>query len=476
MKTKFNFKTVIVLLLGTSLFAFSSCFNKNQCDRKTDTATQQQDKVYSRAVESAIWGMPIVAFDAMRQAFLRDAGAKYNDIVYWSKQADWKFQITTPNASSWYVYIAINTKNGPVVLDIPPADGAGLFGSMNDAWQIPQADVGPTGLDQGKGGKYLLLPPDYKETVPAGYFPVQFDTYNGYSILRAIPVTTSPEDVAKALDLVKKARMYPLAQASNPPQQSYIDMAGKLFDGVARFDVSFYESLARMVNEEPVICRDLVAMEMLRFISIEKGKPFNPDAATKEILTKAIEEAHQGFIQTNQQLKPFYEGEQWSIPVDEFAHASGFTFFNNEKYALDERAAFFFLGCAPPKKPGGASFYLLGEKDASGTILQGSKNYKLHVPANVPAKQFWAATVYDQLEANFIRESPKVEVNSYQNLQKNADGSVDVYFGTKAPAGKESNWVYTAPDKAWVMLFRFYGPQPEIMSKTWKLPDIEEVK
>lgn len=463
-----------------ALLLLTSCKeNQNKSDplvTGNSNKSNNDSKIYNSAVESAVWAMPIIAFDAMRQAFLRDAGARYNDIVYWSKQADWKFQITTPNASSWYIYIAINTKNGPIVLDIPPASGAGLFGSMNNAWQIPQADVGPTGLDQGKGGKYLLLPPGYKEKIPTGYFPIQFDTYNGYSILRAIPVTTSPENVSKALDLVKKIRLYPLSQSNSPPEQRHIDMAGKLFDGVARFDLSFYESLSRMVNEEPIMNRDLLIVNTLNSIGIKKGKTFNPDAATKDMLNKAIKEAQQSFIQTNLKLNSFYVGEQWSLPATELAHETGFTFFNGEEYAIDSRAAFFFLGCAPPKKPGGASFYLLGQKDADGTVLQGSNTYKLNVPANVPVKQFWAATVYDQLESNFIRESPKVEVNSYQNLEKNKDGSVDIYFGTKAPEGKESNWVYTAPDKAWIMLFRFYGPQPEIFNKAWKLPDIQKIK
>jgi hypothetical protein len=457
------------------------------CAKKEDSSSGekiQKDTInnakvsrnYYQAFESAVWGMPIVAFDAMRQAFLRDAGAKYNDIVYWSKQADWKFQVTTPNASSWYVYIAINTKQGPVVLDIPPASGAGLFGSMNDAWQIPQADVGPTGLDQGKGGKYLLLPPGYKGQIPSGYFPIQFDTYNGYSILRAIPVTTSADDVAKALDLVKKTKMYLLSQASNPPQQRHIDMAGKLFNGVARFDISFYESLSRMVNEEPIMNRDLMVTNMLSTIGIEKGKDFKPNEETKKMLNKAIEEAHQGFILNNQKLQPFYSEKQWSIPASILSIETTFTFFTGEKYALDDRAAFFFLGCAPPKKHGGASFYLLGQKDSKGAVLQGSNTYKLNIPVNVPVKQFWAATVYDQLESNFIRESPKVEVNSYQKLQINSDGTIDVYFGPKAPEGKDSNWVYTAPNKAWIMLFRFYSPKPEIINKTWVLPDIERMK
>ena len=102
-----------------------------------------------RAVEAAIWGMPIVSVDAMRQAFFR-AGAQYGDVVYCSKPADWKFQTTTPNASSLYVYLNFNTKDGPVVLDIPQAIGAGLFGSVLDAWSLPVADVGRREMTRAK--------------------------------------------------------------------------------------------------------------------------------------------------------------------------------------------------------------------------------------------------------------------------------------------------------------------------------------
>jgi hypothetical protein len=213
-----------------------------------------------RAVEAAVWGIPIVSVDAMRQAFLRDAGAEYNDVVYWSQQADWRFRVTTPNASSWYVYIPINTRDGPLVVELPPAAGAGLFGSLNDAWQVPRADVGPTGEDGGKGGKYLILPPGSPQTAPTGFIPIRFDTYNGYSVLRAIPATTSPGDVAKAIELVKRVRVYSLARAADPPEQRHIDMAGKTFDGLVRFDDTFYDSLARIIGEEPVQDRDLVCL------------------------------------------------------------------------------------------------------------------------------------------------------------------------------------------------------------------------
>jgi hypothetical protein len=432
--------------------------------------------VERRAVEAAIWGMPIVAFDAMRQAFLRDAGAKYNDIVYWSKQADWRLQFTTPNASSWYVYIAINTKEGPVVLDVPAATGAGLFGSMNDAWQIPQADVGPAGEDQGKGGKYLLLPPDHKTAVPAGYIPVRFNTYNGYSILRAIPVTTAAADVAKALDLVKKTRVYSLAQAADPPAQRHIDMAGKLFDGIPPFDDRFYESLALIVNDEPVQTRDLVAMGQLRSIGIEKGKAFNPDAATREILKQAVAQAHAGFMQFMTSLPSFAPGSRWASPATPVGPETGYTFESAGRLEIDDRAALFFFGCAPAKRPGAATFYLVGSKDAHAAPLQGDQTYRLRVPPNVPAKQFWAVTVYDLATAGFIRDAPRVELNSYQQMQRNADSSVDVFFGPAAPAGKEANWIYTAPGKRWVSLFRLYGPEKALFEKTWRLPDIEAVR
>src|SRR5258706_937007 len=183
--------------------------------------------VERRAVEAAIWCMPLVNTDAMRQAYFRDVGAKYNDICYFSKPADWKFQVTTPNASTNYVYFNYNLKDGPVVVEIPAAVGAGLLGSMVDAWDEPMNDIGPAGEDQGKGGRYLLLPPDFKGDAPAGFFPLRYPTYNGYALYRAIRNGTTDADAAAALALVKKLRVYPLAQAANAPEQRFIDMKAK---------------------------------------------------------------------------------------------------------------------------------------------------------------------------------------------------------------------------------------------------------
>src|SRR5678816_1337114 len=203
-----------------------------------------------RAVEAMIWGMPLVNVDTMRQAFMRDARATYGDIAYWSKPADWKIQFTTPNALCYYVYFNFNTKNGPVVVELPQAGDTEFVGSIINAWEMPLVEVNPKAKNQGVGKKYLLLPPGYKAVIPAEYTPVRSETYNGYVLLRVSP-SPSTEDLWSPLSLIKQIRHYSFSRAANPPEQRFIDMAGKLFDGVVRFDDSFFDSLSRMVAEEP---------------------------------------------------------------------------------------------------------------------------------------------------------------------------------------------------------------------------------
>ena len=426
-----------------------------------------------RAVEAAIWGMPIVSVDAMRQAFLREG--KYGDILYFSKPADWKFQVTTPNASSLYVYFNFNLREGPVVLDFPAAVGAGLFGTMLDAWQIPLADVGPEGSDKGKGGKYLLLPPDYQDEIPQGFFPVRSQTYNGYALFRAIPTTQSEEDVAKAIKLVKELRLYPLTLADKPPDQRHIDIYGKLFDGIARFDDTFFDTLALMVGEEPAQARDLAVLGQLFSLGIGRNKEFKTDAAERAILKEAVAEAHAGFKAWTVKVEPYWPGSQWGMhsPVGPKTH---FSFETADRLDIDGRGATYFFAFAPPKTLGAATYYLTSAQDTGGEQLVGDHSYRLRVPPNVPVKQYWAVTIYDLSTAGFIRESPTLCLDSYnRKMEKNADESVDVYFGPTAPAGKEANWVSTAPGVEWVAMFRFYGPDKAVFDKTWVLPSIERV-
>jgi hypothetical protein len=432
--------------------------------------------VERRAVEAAIWGMPLVNTDAMRQAYFRDVGAKYNDICYFSKPQDWKFQVTTPNASTNYVYFNFNLKDGPVVVEIPAAVGAGLLGSMVDAWDEPMADIGPAGEDQGKGGKYLLLPPDFKGEPPLGFFALRYPTYNGYALYRAIRNGVTEADTEAALALVKKLRVYPLAQQSNPPDQRFIDIYGKTFDGIANFDERFFESLNRMVQEEPVLPRDLVEMGMLKSVGIEKGKDFKPDAATQSILRAGVQEARAQFMEAlTSYSQPWWPDRRWS-PPDPRGAKTGFTFQTPDALDVDARGWANFAAFALPKKTGTSLVYLFTFRDSRGDRLSGERTYTVHIPADVPANQYWSMIVYAVDTAALIREAPVVTLDSYnQPMQRNADGSVDIYFGPKAPVGREANWIYTASGKAFFPAMRFYDPDKPLFDKTWKMSDLDRV-
>src|SRR5271165_6286399 len=357
--------------------------------------------VYRRAVDAIIWGVPAVNLDMMRQAYFRDAKASYNDIVWWPKGGGWKNQSLDVDTSVRYLYIFCNTKSdGPIVLDVPPAvTAASFYGTTMDTWQVPLVDLGL----EGKGGKYLILPPDYKGDVPADYIPVRPKTYNTYTLLRSILATRSETDVRAGDALVKQVKVYPLSKAGNPPEPRFIE----------------------------------------------------------------------GIIST---FERYYSDGKWTIPTSAIGVKTEFLWETPNYFDVDARGITLASFFGPVAKLGGGSFYLSTYYDKSGAQLSGENNYRLHVPSNVPASQFWALTVYDLETEAFFLDSTHLTVDSLDKaVRKNADGTVDVYVGPKAPTGMESNWIYTPPGKNWYPWFRFYGPEKAIFDKSWQLPDIEKI-
>jgi hypothetical protein len=171
-----------------------------------------------RAVEAINWGMSAVNTELMYQAMVREGKGSFNQVAYWSGLTDWKIQTLTPNSDAVYFSPFFNTKNvGPLVIEIPPADGGSITGTIMDIWQSALEDVGPAGADKGQGGKYVILPPRYKAKAPAGYIPLPSDTYEGYALLRSIPKSGSKSDVARAVAYGKRVKLHPLSTAANPP-------------------------------------------------------------------------------------------------------------------------------------------------------------------------------------------------------------------------------------------------------------------
>jgi hypothetical protein len=438
--------------------------------------------LHRRAVEAVIWGMPAVNYDLMYQAMVRDAKGGPNQIVYWSRLFDWKNQTLTPNPDTLYFMPFFDTKDvGPMVLEVPPADEGSITGSVDDCWQTALEDVGPAGVDKGKGGKYLILPPGSKDKVPDGYIPLRSPTYQGFAILRSNTRSSSKEDVAKAVAYAKRVKFYPLAKVADPPATKFVDAIDVVFDANITYDLRFFEALDRVVQTEPWLERDKAMIDKLKSIGIEKGKPFKPDAKAQEVLKDAAREARAWLADRyeNAYFPPaYYEGGHWHVPASpEVVEGLSTMFANPKEYPVDSRGVAYSIGYFSAKHLGTGQFYLMTINDKEGKPFGGGKTYRLTVPANAPVKLYWSATAYDRDTHALIRDMKWASRSSQSTgLQKNADGSVDIYFGPKAPEGKESNWVPTKSGGGFEVLFRFYGPEKALFDKTWKLPDIEMIK
>jgi hypothetical protein len=440
--------------------------------------------IHRRAIEAVVWGTPAVNFDRMYQAMVHDAkaGEGSNKIVYWSRLFDWKNQTLTPNPDSIYFMPFFNTKDvGPVVLEIPPADGGSITGSVDDCWQAALEDVGPAGVDKGKGGKYLILPPDYKGKPPSGYIPLQPYNYEGYALLRSILKSSSDADVAKAVAYGKQIKLYPLSQAAHQPDTQFVDAINVVYDATIPYDMRYFESLNRIVQAEPWLTRDKAMIDQLKSIGIEKGKPFNPDSKMQDTLKAAVAEAHAWLVDKYENAyfpPPYCEDGHWYVPASHDVIEGLATFFDvPDKDPVDDRGVGFSFGFFSAKHLGAGQFYLLTFRDKDGHAFEGGSTYRVNIPANAPVTQYWSDTVYDRNTHALIRNMQWPSRSSQtQGLKKNADGSVDLYFGPKVPAGKESNWVPTSTDGKLEVLARFYGPQKPLFDKTWNLPDIEKLK
>jgi hypothetical protein len=434
-----------------------------------------------RAIEAANWGMPVVNYDRMLQAF-KAAGGDFNQIVYWSGLFDWKNQVLTPNPDTIYVLPFFDTKDvGPVVIEIPAAgDDGSITGTIMDVWQAALEDVGLAGVDKGKGGKYLVLPPGYKDTPPEGYIVLPSSTYEGYALLRSTLKSGDAAGVKQAVDYALQGiKLYPLSAAANPPATKFVDVLGKVFDATIHYDLGFYDSLDRVVQYEPWLPRDKVMVDLLASIGIKKGKPFAPDAAKKKILEEAIGETRALLsLRYDTVFEPFFEGRRWFVPGQPELVETASTFYETpDTYPIDARGTTDYWGFSTIKHLGSGQFYLMSTKDDKGRALDGGRTYKLTVPPKAPVSQYWSAVVYDRDTHALIRDASWPGRSSLsQGLATNPDGTIDLYFGPKAPSAKQSNWTPTKPGGRFEVLFRLYGPERPLFEKTWKLPDIVGAK
>lgn len=439
------------------------------------------DLLSARAVEAVIWGMPAVNYDLMLQQMLTRTPGKVNEVIYWGRPLDSKNQTLTPNPDALYFIAFFNTQDGPIVLDLPPGDANGSFNAnIVTLWQMPLEDAGLLGLDKGKGAKYVILPPGYKGNPPPGYVALQSDTYGGYMLFRSNLKSHSVSDVAASITYGKQMRVYPLSVAAHPPLTVFTDVKDIDYDSTIKYDSTFFDHLNNIIQSEPWIDRDRVMIDQLASLGIEKGKPFQPDDHMRSLLTTAAQDAHAWLAaRYDAGFPPFFSAaSRWMYPTyPALVQAMQGSYADLNTYPVDDRGVAYSYAFVGIKRLGAGQMYLISIKDKDGNAFDGSKTYKLTVPPNAPVTQYWSVTAYDRQLHTLIKGMPRASRSSQiPELQKNPNGSVDIYFAPKALEGKDSNWVPTDPARTFELMFRAYGPTPAFFQKQWVLPDVEKIQ
>jgi hypothetical protein len=450
-----------------------------------ETATKVYDYLDTmRGVDAFLKGIPGASVQGFMEGPRAIGQRTSNQVIVFDKLMDSKPFYLTGNTSTMYVFGMLDLKvDGPTVVEVP----SGMLGVFNDAWFRYAGDIGPFGQDKGKGGKYLVLPPGYEGDIPKGFFIVKSRSYKTLAFMRG--------SIAKGLDVAlahaKKTKIYSLAKKDNPPKMEFISGSNKSFNTVHANDYTFYEHLNKIIQYEPYEFLDVETRGLFASIGMEKGKPFAPDARMKKILVDAVAIAnatarsivwHPRVDGTMSGIE-FYPGQNKAWVMGWVNKNVFFTGKDKHTMNSDARVMFHypFTIVTPAMAvsiPGKGSDYTMAFVDSEKQPFDGNKTYKLRLPPNPPANDFWAITMYDTQTRSQLQTGQPLPTLSSQSkgLKKDSDGSYEIYFGPKPPKGYENNWLESIPGKSWFIVLRMYGPEEAWIEKTWQPSEIEMVK
>jgi hypothetical protein len=472
-------------------------FKENRPTKETEQILQDE-LLFQRATQAYLWALPLINTLGMQVGSEKIFGRGYNVLPIFKNRLDANTLITTPNSDVIYALSYVDLgKDGPLVFEAPPR----LQGILLDFWQRPipvdggkfAGDVGLPGPDAGKGGKMLILPPGYKGEVPEGHFVYRSGTNNVFIFLRSF--YQDPKVLGPAVALMEQTKIYPLNGQATAKPMVFPNASGVPVNMLPISDGSVFDHLKMLVDSEGSNLAGSDGLGMLASIGIVAGQPFNPDARMREILDRAAKTAYKmsrviGFKEevSGRSLR-MYPDRRWINPMADATpdNLGGPLDLNwcrtAEGYLdLDMRIWFFtdYYSVSPgmlSQTPGKGAKYMIGFTDSTGTPLSGGSNYRVNLPANIPAGNFWSMTLYEAENGSGLANGqPFPSLGSRDKPAQNADGSTDIYFGPSTPAGKEGNWQATVPGKGYFAILRLYGPTQAAINKSWKPGDIELLK
>ncbi|VVE31214.1 signal peptide protein [Pandoraea iniqua] len=438
------------------------------------------DELVQRAVIAYRFWYPTVSVEGI---FNGNRAVGINDGKQWGIAAAGPRQVGfTLNSDTPYGSAVLDLSDGPIEIDLPPGAYIGLVNDHNQGWV---QDLGLPGPDAGKGGKHLVLPPGYKGKVPDGYFVGHSPTMKNLLAVRALPVGG---DVPKAMDALRAVKIHRWSEsgAVGAPLQA-VDTTQTTLDSSSlkwEDNFQFWEVLNKIIQEEPLVPGYQPMYGLLAELGIEKGKPFNPDSATRSVLAKAARQGRDQMLvsafDSNRPDRLAWPDRKWEwaglVPGSaQFETPAGID--------LDARDRWFAQAIVTSpamfrRDAGAGSLYWLAARDAKGAWLDGGRQYTLSVPQPVPGKLFWSVTLYDaQTRSQVQTDQNNVALRSLFEL-KDVDQSkpLTLYFGPTAPKGQEGRWIKTTPGRGWFAYIRIYGPEAAAFDKSWKPGDFEPAK
>ena len=430
----------------------------------------------ARSVEAFLNGIPAASIYASLEG-LKKVGVFPGQLGIFEELMDARSLFLTANSTTIYCMTEIDVKDGPIVGEVPP----GILGPVDDAYFRFVTDIGVTGPDQGKGGKYVFVHSGYKGPIPDGYFVARSQTFRNVLFFR---VFVKDGDLKGPVASVKaQFKAYPLKDAENPPKQLFHNLSGVKMSTVHANNFEFFEELNAVIQYEPADAFDPELVGLFAAIGIKKGKPFNPDARMKTLLTDGVSIGNAtarsiSFAPRNKGAY-FYPARQWTSAFAGMSHE----FFHNGERVLDDRIFFHYMatGITPAMaspKVGTGSVYGLTARDNNGHYLDGGKTYKVNMPSPIPVNSFWSFMVYSGQHRSMLETDQKLAGLDSNNpsVKPNADGSFTMWFGPEPPQGHEDNWIQTMPGKSYNVILRLYGPLQPWFDKTWKPGDLEVVR
>ena len=441
-----------------------------------DASARLYDEMdYQRAVQSYLWSTPLVSVTTWRDRQAQAYGVTGETDFVVLRSLKEKRGIVTANLTTPYIFNFISLREGPLEIEYPAGQTAG---GVMDFWQRPVADLGLTGPDLGKGGRYIVVGPEQDPATydKPGYFVLQSATNNVGVLLRILD--QDPAYYATFTTTLKMGRVgQPLTTCR------FIEDEDVEWSATAPRGLDFWRTLAGVLAEEPVRAVDKSWMAMLGPLGIQKGKAFDPDTRQQAILLKgaAMGELMARNLQVNPRFaEPYWPGTSWYKSFDFSLEQE-----TDTRVELDERVTWFYeavgssAGMVTPTV-GAGQVYMTTKRDGNGNFLRADKTYRLRVPKDVPVGQFWALTLYSE-NTRRPYDNDGTDVRSVNldsrlpDLTRNPDGSVDLYVGAQCPDGFENNYMKTVGDDGWFVYFRLYAPLQPFFDRTFSLPDFELV-